>query len=99
MAFDLGRFAGTAAPTASLSHRDTQGRITVLTISYVHGPEGMEDSALPGPFAEPARQADATAISRDGHTVGASSSSSHAVQGAALGLVDYLWRRELPVSR
>lgn len=40
MAFDLGKFVGMAAPTASLPHRDPRGRNTTLSILYADGPEG-----------------------------------------------------------
>jgi hypothetical protein len=58
----------------------------------------VEDSTLPRAFAEAAHRADATPVRRDGRTVGASSSSFHAVLGTALGLVDYLGQCEPDVS-
>jgi len=63
MTFDLGRSVGTAAPTASLSHRDPQGRNTTFTILCADGRKG-----LPGAFAEPIGQVGATQVSRAGRT-------------------------------
>lgn len=77
MAFDLGKFVGMAAPTASLPHRDPRGRNTTLSILYADGPEGAARGFRRA--HRPGRRA----AGRPGWAhVGASLSSFHAVPGA-----------------